>query len=135
MQRLESSQKMNITNIFVKTRELTNSLVFKSRELINSLVFKSRELVNSLDCMKMLVLFIFWLRGIRKFLAIHILVFYFSNYCNAYFLTIKNHMCFPWFYKDWIHLFLTSKISRINCFNHILPGESPYHESPRSGLH
>ena len=27
---------MNITNIFVKTRELTNSLVFKSRELSQS---------------------------------------------------------------------------------------------------
>ena len=73
---------MNITNIFVKTRELANSLVLKSRELINSLVFKSRELVNSLDFMKMLVLFIFRLRGIRKFLAIRILVFHLSIYYN-----------------------------------------------------
>ena len=57
------SWKMNITSIFVKTRELTNSLAFT----------------------KMLVIFIFWQRGIRNFLSIHILVFYFSSYYNEYF--------------------------------------------------
>ena len=77
---------MNKTNIFVQTRELANSLVLKSRELINSLVFKSRELVNSLVFTKMLVTFIFRLWGIRKFLAIHILVFHLSIYYNGKYL-------------------------------------------------
>ena len=73
---------MNKFNIFVKTRELINSLDLKTRELINSLDLKTRELVNSLVFTKMLVLFIFWLRGIRKFLAIRILVFHLSIYYN-----------------------------------------------------
>ena len=53
------SQKMNKTNIFMKSRELTNSLDLKTRELINSLDLKTRELVNSLVFTEMLVIFIF----------------------------------------------------------------------------
>ena len=66
------SRKMNKTNIFMKSRELTNSLDLKTRELINSLDLKTRELVNSLVFTKMLVVFIFQTLSYLCIMYIHL---------------------------------------------------------------
>ena len=72
------------------------------------------EMVNSLDFMKMLVLFIFQLQGIRKFLAICILVFHLSIYYNS--RMELNSPClllfsFKLLFLGWIE---NEKIGRIN---------------------